>query len=44
MMKEALAVNPQTKNLDFREFDSSIFLSLRGAILRSIHNVPEIWA
>ena len=33
-------VNAQTKNLDFRGFDSSRFLSLGGGIPRSPGNFP----
>lgn len=34
------SVNPGTKNLDFRGFDSSMFSSLRGWIPGSIANFP----
>ena len=34
-------VNPQTRNLDFRGFDSSSFLDLRSGIPRSVRSFPE---
>ena len=37
----ALTANLRTKVLDFRGFDSSIILILRGGILMSIGNFPE---
>ena len=33
--------NTQTKNLDFKGFDSVRFLCLRGGITRSIGNFPK---
>ena len=35
-------VNPQTKNLDFRGFDSGVFFISGGGILMSIANFPEV--
>ena len=38
----ASVADPRTKILDFRGVDSSVILMLRGAILRSIGDFPEI--
>ena len=41
MLKRPYTANPRTNNVDFRGFDSSIILILRGGILMSIGDFPE---
>ena len=40
-LSKGITSNLRTKIMDFRGFDSSVILSLRGGIPRPIGNVPE---